>query len=52
MSEPKKPKKKERVLVDQVEEQPLSFKELDDCLKSDEYDIETIIEHLILLKQK
>lgn len=46
------PKKKERVLVDQVEDRPLSLKELDDCLESGEYDIETIIEHLILLKRK
>ena len=46
------PKKKEQVLVDQVKDQPLSFKELNDCLESGEYDIETIIEQLILLKQK
>lgn len=46
------PKKKEPVLVDQVENRPLSPKELDDCLESGEYDIETIIEQLILLKQK
>jgi len=46
------PKKKEQVLVDQAESQPLSFKELDDCLESGEYDIEKIIEQLILLKQK